>query len=515
MTITAIRLQNFMAFGEVKDDNEGWIELRRISLLYGRNSSGKSTIIRALRLLKQSLTETPKGAKLAFNVEDGLNAGNHLSIIHGSDLKEFSYNAEIDNWEEKKTVDFAFAISIPSTRLSYYLHSSELTTGCKLVQFTLRFGWFETEEVFDLISFTLEVPLHNSTKNYVIFEGGRLPQNALAEEMGDWWFGSDSLTDSTNLDDLSIWRTQEIWFTHGFLPNLSTPRIALRWIPNDHSITHISKLLEDINGEIATFLSNIQYIRPIRPEPQRDFVLNTSEVKRWERRGLQAYLNLLQEGSQLSNTPLERWLKKLNLGVSIKAYPNKEQPEGSVISRLKIQEEDSDYEINLSDVGFGASQIIPILIESILANENSLIIIEQPELHLHPEAQATLADLFIECATQGTQFLIETHSEHLMLRFRRRIAETTYDSLKPDHEDFPANEDFPFQKENFGLIYIERKDGQSRVEYVNLDHRGQMVDASRAFRKFFDDDLKEVSFLADVKMAILDIEIEYENVDRS
>lgn len=70
MTVTAIRLQNFMAFGEVEDEDEGWIELKPISLLYGRNSSGKSAIIRALLLLKQSLYDAPADSLFAYRVDD-------------------------------------------------------------------------------------------------------------------------------------------------------------------------------------------------------------------------------------------------------------------------------------------------------------------------------------------------------------------------------------------------------------------------------------------------------------
>jgi predicted ATPase len=78
---------------------------------------------------------------------------------------------------------------------------------------------------------------------------------------------------------------------------------------------------------------------------------------------------------------------------------------------------------NLKDVGFGVSQILPIVTEGIMARPGTTIIVEQPEIHLHPRAQARLADLFIDLAHQDKSFIIETHSEHMLLRFARRIAE--------------------------------------------------------------------------------------------
>lgn len=76
MTVKAIRLENFMAFADT-----GWIELRPITLLFGRNSSGKSTIIRALRLLRQSLN-TPSGRPLRFVDNNGVDVGSYQQIVH-------------------------------------------------------------------------------------------------------------------------------------------------------------------------------------------------------------------------------------------------------------------------------------------------------------------------------------------------------------------------------------------------------------------------------------------------
>ena len=109
----------------------------------------------------------------------------------------------------------------------------------------------------------------------------------------------------------------------------------------------------------------------------------------------------------------------------------KGRPEHEV--RVKVS--GGSDEVLLTDIGFGLSQVLPVLVQSFYAPPNSTILMEQPELHLHPRVQKELADFFIAAAgarqetTQGksierrTQFLIESHSEHFLRRLQRRIAE--------------------------------------------------------------------------------------------
>ncbi len=102
---------------------------------------------------------------------------------------------------------------------------------------------------------------------------------------------------------------------------------------------------------------------------------------------------------------------------------------------LKINKKGESYEALLSllskpqtyvsivEVGFGVSQILPIIAVSLLSPVNSILIFEQPEIHLHPRAEAGLGELFLCLARTGRRILIETHSDHLINRLRRRIAE--------------------------------------------------------------------------------------------
>lgn len=120
------------------------------------------------------------------------------------------------------------------------------------------------------------------------------------------------------------------------------------------------------------------------------------------------------------------------------------------------------------DVGIGISQMLPVLVHAV-ASENKLIAIEQPEIHLHPAMQAELGDVFIESALgqSGNQFIIETHSEHLILRIMRRIRETFENKLP---ERMP-----PITSDYVSILYVEPGENGSIIREMPLNERGELV----------------------------------------
>ena len=95
-----------------------------------------------------------------------------------------------------------------------------------------------------------------------------------------------------------------------------------------------------------------------------------------------------------------------------------------------------------------------------------------------------MADFFIKMANRGHRFLLETHSEHLLLRFQRRIAETSYDAIRPDNNSRVRYGGYSVKNSDFGLLFVSRADTRSTVERINVDHRGQLINPSIAFRDF-------------------------------
>lgn len=121
------------------------------------------------------------------------------------------------------------------------------------------------------------------------------------------------------------------------------------------------------------------------------------------------------------------------------------------------------------DVGIGISQVLPVLV-SVFASFKNVVAIEQPEIHLHPALQAELGDLFIQSALgeQQNTFILETHSEHLILRLMRRMRDTANGTLPAD---LP-----PVRPEDVSILYVQPKDSAAVVRVLELDEEGQLLD---------------------------------------
>ena len=130
---------------------------------------------------------------------------------------------------------------------------------------------------------------------------------------------------------------------------------------------------------------------------------------------------------------------------------------------------DSKTNSSIADVGFGISQLLPIITKS-MTLKNSSILIEQPEIHLHPALQAELGDLFINSALgeQKNTFLIETHSEHLILRILRRIRETAEGSLRDDLTPITPND--------VAVVYVQPGENGSKVIEIPVTEDGDFAE---------------------------------------
>ena len=124
---------------------------------------------------------------------------------------------------------------------------------------------------------------------------------------------------------------------------------------------------------------------------------------------------------------------------------------------------------NLIDVGYGVSQVLPIVTELLLQDVSRMALLQQPEVHLHPSAQAALGSLFCEIAGQGRQLVIETHSDHLMDRVRMDVRDGKT-NLKPD---------------DVSILFFERKDLSVQIHSIRLDEEGNIIDAPQSYRRFF------------------------------
>jgi predicted ATPase len=147
-------------------------------------------------------------------------------------------------------------------------------------------------------------------------------------------------------------------------------------------------------------------------------------------------------------------------------------------TRVVLRDEQLGLPVTPQDLGVGISQLVPIVV---LANDpdTHLAAIEQPELHVHPRLQAELGDLFIHGATKGSKiFILETHSEHLILRIQRRIRETIEASSAAE---------YPLSAGEVAIYYFNPRSEGSKFERIDLDHKGE-------FMQPWPDDFFEIDF---------------------
>ncbi|MDE0683820.1 MAG: DUF3696 domain-containing protein, partial [Candidatus Poribacteria bacterium] len=128
------------------------------------------------------------------------------------------------------------------------------------------------------------------------------------------------------------------------------------------------------------------------------------------------------------------------------------------------QKSSDSAEVTLADMGYGLSQFLPVLVHCYYAPEGSTLILEQPGVHLHPKAQADLADLLIEVITErNLQILIESHSEHLLTRLQLGIAEQKIAS------------------DQTALYFCENDNGVSNIKSLDVDELGNIKNWPKNF----------------------------------
>ena len=131
---------------------------------------------------------------------------------------------------------------------------------------------------------------------------------------------------------------------------------------------------------------------------------------------------------------------------------------------------------NLIDVGYGVSQVLPVLAELFRPHAPSMFLFQQPEVHLHPSAQAALGSLFCETASSGRQLIIETHSDYILDRVLLEVRDKRF-GLKSD---------------DVSILYFEREDQDVSIHSIRIDEEGNVLDTPEGYRRFFKDELNRV-----------------------
>ena len=419
-----LRTLNFKNF---KSWPKAEIQFGRITGLFGTNSSGKTSLLQFLLLLKQTKEATDRGTSLGLN---GPYVG--LGLYHDM----------IHLHEEDRTLSWSLGI--------------ELSKDLTLVDPSGK----RTATITRARDITVESEVRARDQSAVC--------TRLAYRVGDMTFSlrpkGESVTDFelvTKGGKFRFVRTQgRPWQLPRPVKSYAFPDQARTYFQN-------ASFLADIESVYEKQIDDIFYLGPLRIYPARDYLWARSKPEDVGVRGEKTIDAILAAtaANEMRNVRykafhrpfqemIAHWLREMGL---VHDFRVDEIAEGSNRFQAKVRINEGGPEVLLTDVGFGVSQVLPAVTLLQYVPEGSTVILEQPEIHLHPFAQANLADVIINAAThRKIQVILESHSEHLLLRLQRRVAE----------EAIPA--------EDIKLYFCDASSGFSELEPLNLDLFGQI-----------------------------------------
>lgn len=515
--IKSITIKNFKGVGE----SEVHVELRPITLLFGANSAGKSTILHALQFIRDVLERNNADPDRTLNGGGAVDLGGFRNAVNGRDLSkqiELAICIDLSDSSLPDLVPNTFEdSSLDGNNLwDFYDQLQKIRNKAQTASVKLILAWSKLSEQAVIIGYHIginddwlaeftassdgkDVSVKVNPNNQIFLE--KLPEGETNESLlsliidlseSDGW--TDHF-DQTIGDEYSLW--PEILFSvkeagvekpgaglkHWLTPKVGGLKSAL---PRLDSLLNIPT--PDVSRsenifiarEFTSFLSSLligpailardelrklRYIGPIREIPKRNFDANlTKDESRWSD-GMAAWEALLSGSQQLVDN-CSSWMSetsKLNTGYGVVRRHIKEiDIDNSAIDigwiKPRISLTDkNNLQLQPKDVGVGISQVLPVVVAALERNA-SIVTIEQPELHIHPRIQVGLGDLFIHGAIEHQlSFLIETHSEYLIKRLMRRIREGT------------------LSLEKLSVCYVQSLGQETRIIQLEIDEAGDFI----------------------------------------
>lgn len=400
-------MKNFKSW---KDSDK--VDIAPLTGFFGTNSSGKSSLLQMLLLLKQTIGTDEI---LFFGHENSLvNLGNFKEVIHGHQSDSQLY------------LGIRGKPSYPSLDLS--------------------------KIPFHILDFAFDTVIREE-KSTLIIE--YLRYISWADGATILWKNGRLSKDNMDLGTINIQNC------YG-LPSQSSINFSG---PTD-SLPQFSFVFEKL-------FSHVYYLGPTRVKPQRSYHwegTHPKEIDLWGDKAIDALLSAgvrkMKSSSKRNGVLIEdrisEWLQKMELAYSFQLIPT-----GSLDDKnyeVRIQKSLNSSEVTLADLGHGVADLFPLLVHCYYVPEGSTLILEQPGVHLHPKAQADLADLLIEVITErNLQILVESHSEHLLTRLQLRIAEQKISS------------------DQTALYFCENDNGVSNIKPLDVDELGNIKNWPKDF----------------------------------
>ncbi|MFZ4828181.1 MAG: AAA family ATPase [Phototrophicaceae bacterium] len=424
--LTKMSMTNFKSWAQTGD-----IRLAPLTAFFGTNSSGKSSLLHMLLLLKQTAESSDRNLPLKTgSPRDYVNLGTAYEMTHRN-APNLQMGLEWDFAESE-------SIQVPDVHSPFTLNKLEFRTHIEVAQTQVQVRSIEYRHA-DLFSALLEKSAHPSEayRFDVTINGNKAKRSK----------GRPSMGIKPNK-------------CYGF---------------SDEAMSYYQKTeyLEDVVLRFEQQLQRLHYLGPLREYPERTYVWGGERPENVDRKGeLTISALLAAQTTDVYNGTTERktvtlhqriaqWLKELDLADSFEIRP---LVKGSVNYEVRLKRNADSPEVLLTDLGIGVSQILPVLVLCYYVPQGSTIILEQPELHLHPSVQSRLADVLIDVVTnRNVQIIVESHSEHLLKRLQRRIAE----------QNLPNRD--------VALYYCDLHEGASRLTALEVDAFGAVHNYPRDF----------------------------------
>lgn len=469
--LKSLSFNNYKAFKEMPE-----LLLKPITLLCGTNSCGKSSIIQSILLMKQTMESQNPNQTLLLNGRF-VHMGIFKNIVYDKSAKNelsikmtFDFNDSIGTNASKLPISFFVGDVFPSYKVK---EKEKIKNLFGVLRFVLK---STTRNQNDITSGSFIIPMTVKKWEFsseIVFESGRREQ------------GSSISIKQENVDKYKVqWKKLE-----GILkkiPRNSSKSILMEnikfinLIPSiinseekDNSTFEINHFLSSLRIILGKMLSDINYIGPLREEPLRRYIYEDEVVEIGIKGENAAYIYLSEKDRQIENQffyntvndkfelipeiklsdAITKWLNLMN----IKNF--KPELKNEIISLSLDARDISKTRVNIADVGFGVSQIFPIVLEGLRMPKNHTLLLEQPEIHLHPKLQMQMADYFISLAKSNKNIIVETHSDHVINRLVRRIIEDDSGELN----------------NLVGIYFIKQTEAGSVVEEIKIDDKFGIV----------------------------------------
>ena len=441
--LTRMKLENFKAWREAD------LTFGKVTGFFGANSAGKSSLFHLLLLLKQTRNATDRGLVLDFGGRGELvNLGTFADVVHLHDKQEMI------RWLLEWTLPNELKIRDPSTG-----PAGSLFEG-KIIQTRYEVAFGNTDLLprelayrFNDVDFLLRIKDNKKKRQFELV--------------------ADPPTVTFIRNQGRAWPLPQPVKTHLF------PSQAKTYYQN-------TAFLGDFELAYENLMDAIYYLGPLREYPQREYHWAGSSPEDVGQRGertIDAMLAATIRGEMRSLGPgkhrksfqgmIAHWLHELGL---IREFHLEEIAEGSNLYRAKVKTLLSSVPTLLTEVGFGVSQVLPVLVLLYYVPEGSTVLLEQPEIHLHPAVQSGLADVMLNVAkVRNVQIVVESHSEHLMRRLQRRVAENRASAR------------------DVKLYFVSRKRDKAHVSDLLLNEWGEIENWPD---NFFGDEMGEIAAIS-------------------